>query len=270
MEVNIFIYTIIFIIGTLFGSFFTLAVYRIPLRQDITHTHSYCPNCKHKLGFWDLIPIFSYVFLGGKCRYCKQKIRPRYLILEILSGVVFVLYAISLNLDFNNLANNKIIYFVFGILYIASLFIIAGIDKEKRTVQKEVVLFGIIIEVIYMIYLYILEDINMYRYVIYLSIMLIFIIIDIILLKKKGKTNYTLWVLVLSLFMAVFCYETVFILTVIYTMLIIAISTMIKKIGSKQKNKPIRAKKEIPIACYMCISNIIIYIIANACITYLR
>ena len=80
---EIFFYLIIFIIGTLFGSFYTLAVYRIPKRQDIVHTHSYCPNCNHKLGLLDLFPIFSYILLGGKCRYCKQKIRPRYLILYI-------------------------------------------------------------------------------------------------------------------------------------------------------------------------------------------
>ena len=95
---NTFIYIIIFIIGTLFGSFYTLAVYRIPKRQDITHTHSYCPNCNHKLGFLDLIPILSYIFLGGKCRYCKQKIRPRYLILELLSGILFVVIAKLLNI----------------------------------------------------------------------------------------------------------------------------------------------------------------------------
>ena len=68
-----FLYFIIFCIGAVFGSFFTLAVYRIPLGQDITHTHSYCPTCKHKLKFLDLIPILSYTFLGGKCRYCKNK-----------------------------------------------------------------------------------------------------------------------------------------------------------------------------------------------------
>ena len=77
---NIFLYIIIFIIGSLFGSFFTLAVYRIPKKQDIIHTHSYCPNCNHKLGLLDLFPIISYIFLGGKCRYCKEKIRPRYFI----------------------------------------------------------------------------------------------------------------------------------------------------------------------------------------------
>lgn len=87
---NTILYALIFIIGTLFGSFFTLAVYRIPLGKDIIHERSFCPNCNHKLGFFDLIPILSYIFLGGKCRYCKQKIRPRYLLLEIASGIIFV------------------------------------------------------------------------------------------------------------------------------------------------------------------------------------
>ena len=63
MEAIIYLY--IFLIGTVFGSFFTLAVYRIPLGKDITHTRSYCPNCNHKLSFLDMIPIFSYIFLGG-------------------------------------------------------------------------------------------------------------------------------------------------------------------------------------------------------------
>ena len=88
---NIFFYTIIFLIGITFGSFYTLAVYRIPKGEDITHTHSYCPNCNHKLGFLDLIPVFSYIFLGGKCRYCKKPVRIRYLLLEITSGLIFVI-----------------------------------------------------------------------------------------------------------------------------------------------------------------------------------
>ena len=93
------LYILIFCIGTLFGSFFTLAVYRIPLGKDITHERSFCPNCNHRLEFLDLIPILSYICLGGKCRYCKQKIRPRYFLLEIMSGIVFVLFAMSLKLN---------------------------------------------------------------------------------------------------------------------------------------------------------------------------
>ena len=97
LGIDIIIYIIIFCIGTVFGSFFTLAVYRIPLGKDITHERSFCPNCNHKLSFFDMIPILSYICLRGKCRYCKQKIRPRYLILEILSGIVFVLFLLVYN-----------------------------------------------------------------------------------------------------------------------------------------------------------------------------
>ena len=155
---NIILYILIFCIGALFGSFFTLAVYRIPLGKDITHERSFCPNCNHRLEFLDLIPILSYLFLGGKCRYCKQKIRPRYFLLEIMSGAVFVLFALSLNLDILHTDMNTWIYFIFGILYLASLFIIAGIDKDRTYIQKSVLLFGFIIQTIYIIYLYIVEN----------------------------------------------------------------------------------------------------------------
>ena len=137
---NTFIYIIIFIIGTLFGSFYTLAVYRIPKRQDITHTHSYCPNCNHKLGFLDLIPILSYIFLGGKCRYCKQKIRPRYLILEATSGFFFVVMAILMGLGIYNLDKFIIIEYVFFVLYFTFIVLMAGIDKEYRTINKPVLM----------------------------------------------------------------------------------------------------------------------------------
>ena len=52
---NIIVYVVFFIIGALFGSFYTLAVYRIPLKQDIIHSRSYCPKCNHKLKFFDTI-----------------------------------------------------------------------------------------------------------------------------------------------------------------------------------------------------------------------
>ncbi len=160
------LYLYIFLIGITFGSFFTLAVYRIPLGKDITHTRSFCPNCNHKLGFWDMIPLFSYIFLGGKCRYCKQKIRPRYFILELLSGMVFVLFAMSIKIY--TLEISKMVYFIFGLLYIAGLFIICGIDKERIQIQNEVILYMSIVEALYMIYLYVIEKTSIYRYVIYL------------------------------------------------------------------------------------------------------
>lgn len=154
-----------------------MAVYRIPLKQDITHTRSYCPKCNHRLNFLDLIPILSYIFLGGKCRYCKERIRPRYIILEISSGLAFLLFARILNINIFDIDILKISALVFGILFFSTIFIQTGIFKEHKKINKGVFNFGIIIEIIYMIYLYILNT-SIYRYIIYISLLIVMCIIN--------------------------------------------------------------------------------------------
>lgn len=269
------LYLLIFCIGTVFGSFFTLAVYRIPLRQDITHTRSYCPKCNHKLSFWDMIPILSYVFLGGKCRYCGQKIRPRYLMLEVMSGIVFVLFAISVKLsifDIIFLDKQLIAYFITGLLYIATLFIIAGIDKENVKIEKPVLLFGFICVTIYMIYLYIVGiNTNVYRYVIYLIVFGILTIINTIILRKNAKGNYTIDILLLLTFMLSFTYEFVCIFSVIITLIAISLQLIIKNILAK-KSKCVKTEvkeyTKLPIGFYLCTANIITLIVSNLFIFY--
>lgn len=165
-----------FIIGVVLGSFYTLAVYRIPLKQDITHTRSYCPKCNHKLNFWDLIPVLSYLFLGGKCRYCKNKIRPRYLIIEVLSGIAFLMFAICLNIDLFNIEYTKIATLIFGMMFFSVIFITVGIFKEHKKIEASVFRFGIITSIMYMVYLYILNT-SIYRYIIYLPVLLLMAVI---------------------------------------------------------------------------------------------
>lgn len=269
---EIFLYFIIFCMGTVFGSFFTLAVYRIPLKKDITHERSYCPNCNHKLTFLDMIPILSYVFLRGKCRYCKQKIRPRYLLLEILSGVVFVLFAMSIKLNVLNTDLSTWVYFGFGLLYFVTLFIIAGIDKERIKIEKSVLLFGYLVETLYIIYLYIVEkEPNMYRYVIYLVIICILLLIDTVILRKKTKQSYPIEILLLCMLILTFTYETVTFLTITFTLLCIVFHQLGKKLFIK-KNKAIKTTKQsaelIPIGFYLCVTNIICLLIANFNIFY--
>ena len=260
---NIILYILIFCIGALFGSFFTLAVYRIPLGKDITHERSFCPNCNHRLEFLDLIPILSYLFLGGKCRYCKQKIRPRYFLLEIMSGIVFVLFAMSLKLNILQTETNTWIYFIFGLLYLASLFIIAGIDKEKIQIQKSVLLFGFVVQAMY---LYIVEkNTNIYRYVIYLTIICILMLVDIFILRKKTKNSYTTEILLLCMLLLGFTYEINTILSIIFTLLCISFQLILKKI-KEGKNKTVKKENQtakIPIAFYLCVSNIICLILSN-------
>ena len=266
------LYILIFCIGTLFGSFFALAIYRIPLRQDITHTRSYCPNCNHRLGFLDMIPILSYIFLGGKCRYCKEKISPRYLLIEFMSGIVFVLFGASIKLNIFNLNQQIFVYFIAGILYISTLFIIAGIDKQRIEIEKPVLLFGFICITLYMIYLYIVEnETSMYIYFIYLILSCVLLTFNTFYLRKKGKDSYTIDVLILSMLMVLFTYEVVYIYTVIITLLAVAIQLLLMKMFS-HKNKMVKKfkinNKKIPVGFYMCTANIIIMIVTNFSILY--
>ena len=232
---DILLYILIFIMGTVFGSFFTLAIYRIPKRQDITHTHSYCPNCNHKLGFLDLIPVFSYIFLLGKCRYCKTKIRPRYLILEILSGFVFLIVAYLMNIRINNLKPILLAEGAFMALYLCFIFIMAGIDKENRKIEKSISMYGVLLSIAYIIYLCVVEQNSIYRYVIYLVFYIIILILDTVTLKKYAKNSYVNGIIITVLTMVIFTGEYVVINTIIMTAIVVAINLLLHKIQNIRK-----------------------------------
>ena len=254
---NILLYAIIFISGAMFGSFYTLAVYRIPKNIDIVKKHSYCPNCNHKLGIFDLIPIVSYIFLGGKCRYCKQKIRPRYLIIEIISGIMFILLANLLKINVYTLNLQKIILFGFMILYFTAVILISAIDKEYKVINKKVLAYGIIISLMYMIYLYIIEPTSIYRYAIYLAIYIILMSTDTFLLRKYADENYLinldLFLTVIIMFVDYKISLIIFTLSVIEILIHITIRKITK---SKTGNKPIKID-EFPLGFYLGASNII-------------
>ena len=80
--------------GLAIGSFLNVVIWRLPRGQSVNApTWSYCPNCQHRLGGLDLVPVLSYALLGAKCRYCKQPISPRYPGIELLTGVLFAVVA---------------------------------------------------------------------------------------------------------------------------------------------------------------------------------
>lgn len=85
------IYFFIFLVGTAFGSFFNVCIWRLPRKESIVITPSHCPSCNHKIKPWHNVPILSYVMLGGKCRYCKAKIDIQYLLVEIITPAVWML-----------------------------------------------------------------------------------------------------------------------------------------------------------------------------------
>ncbi|MCD8328768.1 MAG: prepilin peptidase [Ruminococcus sp.] len=85
------IYAFIFIFGAIIGSFLNVCIYRLPTGESIVTGGSHCMTCKEKIKKYDLIPIVSYIILKGKCRSCGAKISPRYMIVEALTGVLYVL-----------------------------------------------------------------------------------------------------------------------------------------------------------------------------------
>ena len=87
---NLYFSIFVFLFGTIIGSFITAFVPRFHNKKNWWSDRSECPNCHHKLGPLDLIPVFSYLFLRGKCRYCRTPYSSKYLLLELLSGACFL------------------------------------------------------------------------------------------------------------------------------------------------------------------------------------
>lgn len=260
---NLLLYAIIFVCGAMFGSFYTLATYRIPKNVDIVKKHSYCPNCNHKLGVLDLVPILSYIFLGGKCRYCKQKIRPRYLILEILSGIMFVLLAYTLKINAYTLNLQQIILFAFMILYFTAVILISAIDKEYRNINKKVLAYGIIISLLYMIYLYVIEPTSIYRYAIYLAVYITLITTDTFMLRKFAEENYIINLVIFFTMITMFVEYKISTIVLIIFLIEIIFYLIIKNLRkSKNGNKPIKFE-EIPLGFYLGVSNILTIFIMN-------
>lgn len=94
---NPFFYFIIFIFGSCVGSFLNCVVYRLESSESFLKGRSFCPRCKHKLGFLDLIPILSFITLRGRCRYCREKISWQYPAVEIATGIIFTIVTLSLS-----------------------------------------------------------------------------------------------------------------------------------------------------------------------------
>ncbi len=122
-------YLFIFLVGLCIGSFLNVVIYRLEKEESVAKGRSYCPYCKHQLIWLDLVPVFSFLFLRGKCRYCGEKISIQYPLVEIATGILFLLifkYQLSLlrqgfegQAIFNQFSISQIINLVF-LFYVAS------------------------------------------------------------------------------------------------------------------------------------------------------
>lgn len=101
MSLAILLFIIIFLYGIVIGSFLNVLIYRLPKKENIVTTRSHCMNCGYQLKWYDLVPIFSYLVLGGRCRKCKTRISVQYPIIEALNGILYliVFYKFGMSVD---------------------------------------------------------------------------------------------------------------------------------------------------------------------------
>ena len=94
-QLIIFLYIIVFLYGIVIGSFLNVLIFRIPKKENIVQS-SHCMNCGRKLGWWDMVPVFSYIILRGRCRQCGARISIQYPLIEALNGVLYCLMTSAL------------------------------------------------------------------------------------------------------------------------------------------------------------------------------
>lgn len=124
------------VLGLIIGSFLNVCIYRIPRHESIAYPPSHCMECNAKLKGWDLIPVFSYLFLKGKCRWCGKRISCQYMCVEVITAAIFILiyskYYVSLE-------------FIFYSLFMSILIVIFFIDLYYMIIPDKLVLFAMIV-----------------------------------------------------------------------------------------------------------------------------
>ncbi|ADK13643.1 MULTISPECIES: A24 family peptidase [Clostridium] len=126
---------IIFIFGTIIGSFLNVCIYRIPMQESIVYPSSHCTNCGNRIKWYDLIPIVSYVILRGKCRNCGEKISKKYPIVEFITGLLYLMLYIKFGISID---------IVKYVVFISILIVIGIIDFDTTDIYFKTTIVGLI------------------------------------------------------------------------------------------------------------------------------
>jgi len=138
MFFNVFIF--ILGLGLAVGSFLNCVIYRLESNQSFLTGRSFCPKCKHVLAWYDLVPVLSFLWLSGKCRYCKKPISLQYPLVELATSLLFVLLFWHFGL---------VIDLMFGFLISAFLVIIFVYDLKHYLIPDKVIYPAISVALVY-------------------------------------------------------------------------------------------------------------------------
>jgi leader peptidase (prepilin peptidase) / N-methyltransferase len=129
----------LFIVGSILGSFLTVVIYRVPRGESIVRPPSACPACGTRLRAWDNIPILGYLFAGGRCRYCRARISPRYLAVELIAAALPVLLYLKYGFV-------PAFFLYWPLSYV--LLVLSFVDLDLKIIPDRVTLPGILVGLI--------------------------------------------------------------------------------------------------------------------------
>ncbi|HEY9061240.1 MAG TPA: prepilin peptidase [Pseudobacteroides sp.] len=143
---TVYYYILVFTYGLIIGSFLNVCIYRMPLGESVVKPPSHCPKCGTRLTVFDLVPLFSYLFLRGKCRYCKVKIPIKYLMMELLTAIIY------LPLFYKYGQSGQYIEFFAAAFLMSILIVVFFIDLKHRKIPNSLVIIGFLGSVAVIVY----------------------------------------------------------------------------------------------------------------------
>ena len=133
------IYVFVFLFGITIGSFLNVCIYRLPKGESLITNNSHCMTCGTEIKRYDLIPVFSWIILRGRCRACGAKITPRYMIIELMTGLVFL--GVFMRYDFLDYG----LYPVMLCLFMAGLIVLCFQDMDTQEMCVSVLVYTFLI-----------------------------------------------------------------------------------------------------------------------------
>jgi len=138
---------VVFLFGLIVGSFLNCVIYRLGEKKSFLKGRSFCPDCGHVLSWKDLIPIFSFLILRGKCRYCGKKISLQYPLVELFTGILFLATFYHLRDQLFSLQGIFTLFYYWTIL--SSLIVIFVYDLKNYLIEEKIVYFSILVCLIF-------------------------------------------------------------------------------------------------------------------------
>lgn len=228
---NIVFYIVIFLIGVIIGEFWNEQVTELPQKLDLKKTHY--SNKKNE----EIITNITY---------------------EVIGGIISLILALTLKITPQKFDMVNLIIYIFTMLYMSTLVIIAGIDKNYSKIDKKMLAYGVVTSMVYMIYISIIAPESIYLNLGYLLIYTILLLIDAFLLRKFAKDSYIINLLILIAITLVYSNFIIVTYTLVMTLIGVLVYIFILNVQKKKNgNKKIKIN-EIPFGYFISASNIII------------